>query len=235
MIQYLFASFMLSTTGSLNHFNFGNELNNQTTIQISKSWSQEPNGWEYPIEIKVPETSRPESGFPVCILLHGGGGIGDFMINDFEDTLSCHILIAPTGYLNSWNICSETSDAPDIEMIDDLVNELQKYSNVDPNRIRILGFSNGSALANSIYISNSNNGLDAVCTIVSHLADTQARLGNFYIPSNQTSYKLPFCGYDTIVTPILNRKYLNIANENDPIIPYDGGFSPVGVGFYLQN
>lgn len=45
------------------------------------------------------------------------------MINQFRSTLECHILVAPTGYLNSWNICAETSDAPDVDMINDLITK----------------------------------------------------------------------------------------------------------------
>ena len=60
------------------------------------------------------------------------------MINQFSSVLDRHVLIAPTGYLNSWNICAERSDAPDIEMVDELVNTLANYSNINLNKTRIL-------------------------------------------------------------------------------------------------
>lgn len=206
-------------------------LESTTNINIIKSWSQEPNGYSYPMNINVPAGTVPPNGFPVCILLHGNGGNGAGMMNEFTNILECHALVAPTGYLNSWNICAEDSDAPDIEMINDLVNILQAYSNINPNKIRIIGSSNGAGLANNIFIENNNTGIDIVCAIVSHLNEPQYHLGNFYKPSASTDPLSSFCGYDNLVNPLATRKYLSISNDNDPIIPYSGGTSVVGIDF----
>jgi poly(3-hydroxybutyrate) depolymerase len=206
-------------------------LESTTNINIIKSWSQEPSGYSYPMNINVPVGIVPPNGFPVCILLHGNGGNGAGMMNEFMDILECHALVAPTGYLNSWNICAEDSDAPDIEMINDLVNILQAYSNINPNKIRIIGSSNGAGLANNIFIENNNTGIDIVCAIVSHLNEPQYHLGNFYKPSASTDPLSSFCGYDNLVNPLATRKYLSISNDNDPIIPYSGGTSVVGIDF----
>jgi poly(3-hydroxybutyrate) depolymerase len=206
-------------------------LESTTTINIIKSWTQEPSGYSYPMNINVPAGTVPPNGFPVCILLHGNGGNGAGMMNEFMDILECHALVAPTGYLNSWNICAEDSDAPDIEMINDLVNILQAYSNINPNKIRIIGSSNGAGLANNIFIENNNTGIDIVCAIVSHLNEPQYHLGNFYKPSVSTDPLSSFCGYDNLVNPLATRKYLSISNDNDPIIPYSGGTSVVGIDF----
>jgi poly(3-hydroxybutyrate) depolymerase len=206
-------------------------LESTTTINIIKSWTQEPSGYSYPMNINVPTGTVPPNGFPVCILLHGNGGNGAGMMNEFMDILECHALVAPTGYLNSWNICAEDSDAPDIEMINDLVNILQAYSNINPNKIRIIGSSNGAGLANNIFIENNNTGIDIVCAIVSHLNEPQYHLGNFYKPSASTDPLSSFCGYDNLVNPLATRKYLSISNDNDPIIPYSGGTSVVGIDF----
>ena len=206
-------------------------LESTTNINIIKSWSQEPSGYSYPMNINVPAGIVPPNGFPVCILLHGNGGNGAGMMNEFMDILECHALVAPTGYLNSWNICAEDSDAPDIEMINDLVNILQTYSNINPNKIRIIGSSNGAGLANNIFIENKNTGIDIVCAIVSHLNEPQYHLGNFYKPSASTDPLSSFCGYDNLVNPLATRKYLSISNDNDPIIPYSGGTSVVGIDF----
>lgn len=116
-----------------------------TPITITKTWSQQPSGYTYPISISVPPGLVPPDGFPVCILLHGNGSqnlgnlAGPPMISQgqFGSTLPCHILVAPTGYQNSWNICAENSDAPDLEMIHDLVN--LSISNTNDNLIPYLG------------------------------------------------------------------------------------------------
>ena len=206
-------------------------LTSSTSISIKKTWSQQPNGYTYPMNIFVPTGAVPQGGFPVCILLHGNGGNGLGMVNQFLSTLSCHILVAPSGYQNSWNICAENSDAPDVEMIQDLVNNLQGYTNVNPNKIRILGSSNGAGLANRVFIENTNPGIDIICAIVSHLNEPQYHSGNFYKPGNTTDPSGSFCGYNVLANPLKSRKYLSISNDNDNLIPYLGGTSVVGVSF----
>lgn len=210
---------------------FSQNLTSSTSISITKNWSQQPNGYTYPMNIFVPTGTVPQGGFPVCILLHGNGGNGAGMINQFRSTLECHILVAPTGYLNSWNICAETSDAPDIEMVNDLVTNVQRYTNVNPNKIRIVGSSNGAGLANRVFIENNNPSIDIICVIVSHLNEAQYHSGGFYKPSNTTDLSASFCGYNTLANPLTTRKYLSISNDNDNLIPYLGGSSAVGVNF----
>jgi hypothetical protein len=116
-------------------------------------------------------------------------------------------------------------------MIQDLVNNLQGYTNVNPNKIRILGSSNGAGLANRVFIENTNPGIDIICAIVSHLNEPQYHSGNFYKPGNTTDPSGSFCGYNVLATPLKSRKYLSISNDNDNLIPYLGGTSVVGVSF----
>jgi poly(3-hydroxybutyrate) depolymerase len=217
---------------------FSQTLTNSTNISITKTWFSQPSGYTYPINISVPNGPVPPGGFPVCILLHGNGSMnpglaGPSMLGPFQfgNVLPCHILVAPTGFQNSWNICAENSDAPDVDMINDLVTNLQSYSNVNPYKIRILGTSNGAGLANRFFIENINTGIDIVCAVVSHLNDFQYHSGNFYKPSGITDSNSLFCGYDVVSNPLLTTKYLSISNINDSIINYLGGASVVGANF----
>ena len=207
------------------------KLTSSSEIIIEKSWAQQPNGYVYPIDIKVPENVEPIEGFPICVLLHANGSNGRRIINQFSSVLDDHILIAPTGYLNSWNICDERSNAPDLEMVDELVNILSNYSNINLNKIRILGSSNGAGLANNIFIQNENPNIDIICAVVSHLNIPQYHDNNFYKNTTVTNPISAFCGYEEITTPISSRKYLSISNINDPTIPYLGGNSKVGLDF----
>lgn len=212
---------------------FSQNLTNATQINITKSWSQEMDGWTYPMNILVPTGSIPTGGYPIAILLHGNGGNGIGSINQWKDLLTTHILVAPTGYgaSPSWNIADEASDAPDVEMIGELVDQLQTYSNVNPTKIRLIGSSNGSGLCNRVFIENDNQGIDIICGIVSQLNVPQYHNDDFYYPSGATGDPAAFDGYDTPKTPITGRRYLSICNDNDPIIPYIGGTSVVGVDF----
>ena len=208
-----------------------NKLTSLTEIIIEKTWAQQPNGYVYPIEIKVPESVEPIEGFPICVLLHANGSNGRIIINQFSSVLDDHILIAPTGYLNSWNICNERSKAPDLEMVDELINNLSNYSNINLNKIRILGSSNGAGLANNIFIQNENPNIDIICAVVSHLNIPQYHDNNFYKNTTVTNPMSAFCGYEEITNPNSSRKYLSISNINDPTIPYLGGNSKVGLDF----
>ena len=186
-----------------------NKLTSLTEIIIEKTWAQQPNGYVYPIDIKVPESIEPIEGFPICVLLHSNGSNGRRIINLFSSVLDDHILIAPTGYLNSCN----------------------NYSNINLNKIRILGSSNGAGLANNIFIQNENPNIDIICAVVSHLNIPQYHDNNFYKNTTVTNPMSAFCGYEEITNPISSRKYLSISNINDPTIPYLGGNSKVGLDF----
>lgn len=209
---------------------FSQDLFESSQLNTLTNWFQEPLGWTYPLEINIPDLTTPETGFPVCILLHGFGGNGNQLVYQYQNILNTQILIAPTGYMNSWNISNEPSKAPDVEMISDLVNQLQLFNNINSDKIRIIGFSNGAALANRIFIENYNSGIDIICSIVSQLSEAQYHNDNFYYPSNGTNGNQEFNGYNDIAIPLIGRKYLNIGNINDPIIPYFGG-AAVGVNF----
>lgn len=209
---------------------FSQLLTNQSDIAITKTWSQEPNGYAYPTFIRVPVGPAPEGGFPICILLHGNGGNGFSMVNQFASKLNCHVLVAPSGYLKSWDISDEMSEAPDVEMIEELIDTLQTFSNINPDKIRIWGSSNGAALANRVFIENPNPGIDIVCAVVSQLSEEQYRDGTFHYPGGATGGTLPHAGYNMTVTPATGRKYLSVCNENDNVIPYLGG-AATGVTF----
>ncbi len=231
-ISVLFFSCFINSNEKLNfEYESDNKLTSLTKIIIQKTWEQQPDGYIYPINIKVPGGPKPTEGFPICILLHGNGGNGLKMINQFSSVLDRHILIAPTGYLNSWNICDERSNAPDLEMVDELINTLSNYSNINLNKIRILGNSNGAGLANNIFIQNENPNIDIICAVVSHLNVPQYHDNNFYKNTAATNPMSAFCGYEEIAYPISSRKYLSISNTNDPTIPYSGGNSKVGLDF----
>ena len=76
-----------------------------------------------------------------------------------------------------------------------------------------------------------NPGLDAVCAVVSQLSEPQFHDDAFHSPTGITDPDETYCGYDQVMTPRTNRKYLGIFNVNDGIIPYEGGQSPVGMSF----
>ena len=56
-------------------------LTNSTDLSITKTWSQEPSGYTYPISIRIPTIpALANKKIPVVIILHGNGGQGPLEI-----------------------------------------------------------------------------------------------------------------------------------------------------------
>lgn len=214
---------VLSVSAGLPAEAHAQDLSGASDLSLVQAWSQEPDGWSYPVEVMVPPGPVPVGGHPVSILLHGNGGNGGSMLFLTSTWLEDHIRIAPTGYLNSWNLCGEASEAPDIAMLSDLIDQLTAFDNVDPNHIRMIGFSNGAGLVNQAFIELDHPGLDAFVGFVSQMNEPQYHAGAFHRPSGATFGPAPFCGYDEVMEPAQGRRYLNICNTNDNVIPYGGG------------
>lgn len=197
-------------------------LTNETDLTITKTWSQ--GSFTYPVNIHVPAGPGVK---PVAILLHGNGGNGANEITFWQQHLTGHILVAPTGYQNSWNIINE-SDAPDIEMLTDLITNLKGYANVALDKIRLLGTSNGGALVARAFAEIPDESLDLFGIVVSQMHNQQHRGGQFYRPSNHenTSTDVLNYGYDTTVVPPTGRRLLQANNANDTTVPYSGSSGP---------
>ncbi|MEC7352427.1 MAG: hypothetical protein VYD99_04810, partial [Planctomycetota bacterium] len=209
------------------------DLTESTSLEITRAWEQEPGGWTYQMLLSVPD-SMPAGGYPVCIVLHGANVPPDGLFQTMATELPDHVVVAPTGYELGWNICNEASNAPDMEMVEELIDRMQGFANVNPSAIRIVGFSNGAALANQCFIQNPDPGIDAVVTIVSQLAEIQFRNGSYFAPVADPIEAAPFCGYLQPTAARTDRRYLNICNVNDDTIFYEGGLAPVSGLSYLE-
>ena len=229
----------------------GDLLNNGSVIMrqgfdgslITYTWSQAAT-YSYTIDIRVP-TSPTTGSFPVAILLHGAGGNGGAEISQWDTYLPGHILIAPTGYSNLWNIVDE-SDAPDFQFLSDLMVQLEKYKNVQKvngtAEISMIGISNGAAMGLRMGVEYAGSQLRYVVALVSQLHDQQLRSLTWYKPSDHenTDSSNVNRGYDTAFTPYgvidrtpiaKGRYYLQINGQNDNVIPYEGGGGPGGAIF----
>lgn len=196
-------------------------LTNNTTLDITKNWSQGLHVYSTTVQL-------PSSGsgpFPVAILLHGNGGNGAAMVSQFTSDLPGHILIGVDGYQNSWNISNESSNGPDIEMLTELVSSIQIYANVDDTKIRIVGTSNGGALALRAAVEISDPAIDTIVCMISQTNTDQYRNGQFHYPFNEelTGDTYLNDGYDTPVTTIPQRRLVQMNGVNDTVVPYNGG------------
>ena len=156
------------------------EIKDDTDLSMQRSWNQ--GTYTYSVDVKMPTSSNEK--YPVAILLHGAGGNGSQMTQEFANDLPNHILLGVSGYENSWNIANETSNGPDIQMLVDLINRLKDFENVDETKIRLIGVSNGGALALRAAVEITDSALDVVACFISQTNTDQYRNNNFYFPSN---------------------------------------------------
>ena len=200
---------------------------NVADLTITKNWYQ---GFhDYSVTAAIPSGSGP---FPVAIFLHGNGGSGSQMITQFSNELPGHICIGVDGYENSWNVSNETSDGPDIEMLEELIVKLKLYNNVDETKIRIVGVSNGGGLALRAAVEIDDLAVDTIVCMISQTHDFQYRNSAFWYPLNDlyTGDQWPQDGYTTQKTPIPQRRIVQMNGRADTVVPYSGG-PFVGVNF----
>jgi len=213
-------------------------LSNTDILRITKTWSEATN-FNYDSVVSLPaDPSEGEpplpSQLPVTILLHGSGGNGSNTVNRWRSVLPGDILVAPTGYSNAWNIVDE-SKAPDIDFLIQLIRNLRQYSNVAGDKFRILGVSNGAALALRAFLELNDAGVTTVVSVVSALHINQWDNFVWYRPptNESTGSANERYGYTLPITPPTGRNIMTIANTNDGVIPYNGGLGGVaGTTFF---
>ena len=192
-----------------------------TDLTITRNWSQ---GFhDYDVTIQMP--TQGSAPYPVAILLHENGGTGAGMVSQFASSLPGHILIGVDGFTNSWNITNEISKGPDISVLDELIDMLKIYNNVDDTKIRIIGEGNGGALALRAAVELGDTSIDTIISILSQAHTEQYRNNNFYYPSNHelTGGSNTNLGYDYIKSPIPQRKIVCMNGTQDSTVPYTGG------------
>ena len=190
-------------------------------FEVVQKWSQEPNGYSRKVFVKVPENKLEK--YPVVIVLHGNGGNASSFLNRFN-YLNNHVIVAPQGYLKSWNIRKEKSKALDIKFIEEIFSHLKKMKNIDSENISIIGSSNGSALVNQLLIEFQDESLKKAVCKVSQLNSFQYRDGSFWAQSENNLF-------NTLSYPKKGRKILCLAGSNDKIANYYGGEGVLGYVF----
>ena len=188
--------------------NQNNQLNTLNgVIELKIDQKIDNNTIKRNIIIHAPEEILTNKSYPVVFFFHGNGGSAEdgFIL---EDLVNNHQFIGvyPQGYKKSWNLGQEESNADDIEFIDMIIEELNKYSILDMNKKFAIGYSNGSAMVNELGIKR--NYLEGIAPLASQLLENQ-------IPNNSTK---PLSVYQ-------------ICGSNDDVIPFKGGLSVVGHRF----
>jgi poly(3-hydroxybutyrate) depolymerase len=196
-----------------------------TTLSINQTWAQQPSGLARTALVQVPSSAGPH---PVVILLHGNGGTGTGTIGALNPYLNNAIRVAPNGYLTSWNVDAETSKAPDVAFIRDLISLLKIYDNVDAGRISIFGNSNGAGLTNRLIVELDGAAFQNAGTQVSQMITKMNNTDSFWYNAADTN------DYNQMIVPAKRRRIININGTADPTVPYNGGTNMIGTFMQSQ-
>jgi poly(3-hydroxybutyrate) depolymerase len=196
-----------------------------TTLSITQTWAQQPSGYARTAVVQVPAGAGPH---PVIILLHGNGGTGAGTIGALGTSANTAIRVAPDGYLTSWNVDAEASQAPDVAFIRDLIALLKTYDNVDAGRISIFGNSNGSGMVNRLLIELDGAAFQNAGCQVSQMLAKMHHDGAFWFNATGSN------AYDQAIVPAKRRRIISLNGTADPLIPYTGGTSVIGTFISAQ-
>lgn len=133
-----------------------------TTIEI---------GGDRPTDLLLPKEQSPTNAVPLLINLHGYAGDGfahsAYTFLQEAATKAGLAYLAPTGnedsfgstYWNASTACCDfnNSNVDDVKYVNSLINEAQKVSNIDPQRIYLFGHSNGHFMSYAYLCSGATN------------------------------------------------------------------------------
>ena len=170
---------------------------------------------ERPVFIHTPPAFDANADYPVLFVFHGNGSnepndIAQSSIPQHAEMVGsgAYIGVYPQGYLNSWNLGQELSNADDVAFVSHIVAQLTLTEGINPNRIFASGFSNGAGLTQHLAVQTN-------------LFQAVAPMATALVVGNEP----------TSETPV--RSILQIHGTSDDICPYEGGANnPTGHDFY---
>ena len=188
-------------------------LSDVSQLSHTQSWSQETS-YKRVALIKYPNSDA--QSHPVLVVLHGANSNAYSMMSRYLN-LDNYILVALQGYDKRWNIQTESTKADDLDYIENIINQLKSYSDVDANNISLLGSSNGAAMVNRAMIELPAGTFKNAITLASQLSTDQYNNNTFWGDDNNDGV------YDTSYTLSQDLRVLSLHGTGDTTIPYNGG------------
>lgn len=167
-----------------------------------------------PVVVQIPSTYDPAQPVPLLLLLHGYLFTGQMMEDYFDFGPLCeqngYILTYPDGmedslgaqFWNATNACCDNEDSgvDDVEYLTTLLDLIESEYNVDPQRVHIVGHSNGGFMAHRLACEDSDRFASVASLSGADLHESE--------PCNPSS-------------PV---HVLHIHGTLDPVVLYLGGF-----------
>lgn len=186
-----------------------------TVLSVTQTWSQETN-YSRTAHVQVPDTDA--QSHPVIIFLHGAGGNGINMLNQYDNHFTDYVKIGLDGYDNKWNIKNESSEANDIDFLSSIISQLKSYANVDADNISLIGTSNGAALVLKALLELPEKSFKNGIFMAGQLTSDQYRENKFWYN------EFPSRVYTNEVLLPARNKIISFHGTGDTTIPYNGGY-----------
>lgn len=168
----------------------------------------------------VPGSYEPERPSPLVVALHGAGGMArDVLarIRPLADATGA-VLLAPASREYTWDVIVG-GYGPDVEAIDEVLEETFSRYGVDPARLAVGGFSDGASYALSLGINNGDLFSHVLAFSPGFMAPS-ARVGapRFFVSHGTQDEVLPIDYCSRRIVPQLRRMGYEVAYEE-----FEGG------------
>lgn len=171
-------------------------------------------GLERTYLIHIPYSYDKKKSVPLVIMLHGGEGDAESMVNITKGGFNSlsdkegFIVVYPNGIKKHWNDFRNDTEFVEVEKTDDvgfisaLIDHLVKTKNIDSKNVYVAGISNGGMMAHRLALELVDK-ITAVATIAGNIPE------------------------DQLQSAIILKKaipVLIISGTGDPIMPWGGGY-----------
>lgn len=105
----------------------------------------------------VPESYDPGRASPLIVVLHGAGGAPEGMMTlmrPHADRTGA-LVFGPKSIGATWDMI-QSALGPDVELLDDALEDIFARYLIDPKRIAVSGFSDGASYALTLGIANGD-------------------------------------------------------------------------------
>jgi polyhydroxybutyrate depolymerase len=157
-------------------------------------------------QLHTPAADAPNHALPLIVALHGSGMQGQEMadktaLSKLADQAG-FVIVYPDGLKKKWNVSGKSAE-DNVAFVHALINQVQHDRTIDPQRIYVVGLSNGGILAQKLACEAPDQ-IAAIATVAASLP-TQ------------------FSAHCQTQKPIA---ILMVNGTDDTVVPWEGGASP---------
>lgn len=101
---------------------------------------------------------QPRDKYPVMVLLHGAGGVGERIERRLQELADGYgfIIVAPDSRGRTWDVILDEKLGPDVDFIDRVLAGVFARYPVDAAHVAVAGFSDGASYALTLGVMNGD-------------------------------------------------------------------------------